>query len=208
MTPIKHRDPWVHWTTDNFLTSEEHLKIYRFVGKCPRPSKPHRKVTMRLWDFRWYEETNKVSLEAEHVYNILERKSKQLARHFGLVEGEDYGCCDIMYVNCGSEFAYHRHTDALAKVLSNVLYFSFDGEGTRLFKTEDLDEEPSKIVEWQSNRLVSFYRTDNTWHDYVSTKKNRITFTLNFIKSKHQLDKVPEEKDIPRDFTLIDEFKS
>ena len=194
----KYSHPWLHYVIDDFLDVKNFELIQSLSSRWQKPSTQEEKFNLFLSDFKFYEETFSFKEEAEIVEDILMRAMHELKEEFKL-QGT-FSDFHIEYVNCGSNFYYHVHKDALVKVFSNVLYVSPDGDGTRIYteKTGDV----VKSVDWKPNRLLSFKPADNTWHDYYSSKENRISFNLCFASWKNYRRSKPHKR-VEKDLTLL-----
>ena len=90
--------------------------------------------------------------------------SKLYPEKLGLVEFSQF-----QLVECGANFQYRAHEDAIWKLLSIVIFVSpKENEGTIMLKTSD----PNSVVgcvEWRQNRAFIFSRIPGvTWHRYCS----------------------------------------
>jgi hypothetical protein len=175
---IKHSYPWTHWTTDDFLSHNDYHLIKTLMNRWPK-GKPGSKVNILLAEFHLFKETYLYQKEAGLVDAILMKYAKKLAEQYS-IEGQ-YEVVEIAYSNCGKGYHYPNHCDSIHKVLSNILYMSDRGDGTRLFETNEGDV--AKESPWKSNRLFTFKRDDNTWHDYISRAGNRSTISINFVSA-------------------------
>jgi len=178
MRPVEYREPWTHWITDDFLSSDHYKMLKLFSSRWPK-GKTFSKVNILLAEFHLFEETYLYQKEAGLFDAILLKYADKLANHFDIVGKYDH--VEIAYMNCGAKYSYHVHTDSDKKVLSNILYLSDNGgeDGTRLYSEKE--GEVKKESTWKPNRLLSFKRGDDTWHDYHSENGNRTTIAINFI---------------------------
>ena len=91
----------------------------------------------------------------------------------------------IDFVMCGKDYNYPIHTDISSKRLSSVFYGGLIGDGTVLCSSESLDNI-SKVVEWKSNRCLTFIPQKNSWHFYGNySNEIRYTFNMLFVKSEN-----------------------
>jgi len=60
------------------------------------------------------------------------------------------------------------HTDIAFKKYAAVLYISDFNLGTLFYDKyyESIDTKPIKIENWESNKLIFFERTENSWHNF------------------------------------------
>lgn len=185
MDIVEHSDPWQHYTIDDVLRKTHFGMIQTLTSRWQKPQTSKEKFNLCLDDFKFYRETAPFYNEAMVVKKVLYKLMQELEVEFSL-EGK-FKSYQIEYVNCGNDFYYPVHKDSTAKVFTNVLYVSQNGDGTRLYK--DKDGQPEKLVDWKENRIVSFKPDSHTWHDYYSTHSGRITFNLVFVKFNISLDK-------------------
>ncbi len=185
MDGIKQYDtPWKHYIIDDFLHEEEFKTIQFLTKKWQRPRTQKEKFNLWLVDFKFYKETAPFHDEAMYVYDMLVEAMKNIEEQFDLKN--KFKSYHVEYVNCGNDFYYPVHKDAVSKVFTNVFYVSENGDGTRLYKEKTGAVE--KIVDWRPNRVVSFEPTDHSWHDYLSTQEDRISFNLCFLNFKKNND--------------------
>ena len=178
MNPEEYREPWTHWIIDDFLSSDHYKMLKLFSSRWPR-GKTCDKVNILLAEFHLFEETYLYQKEAGLFDAILLKYADKLANHFDIVG--KYDLIEIAYSSCGAGYSYPVHTDLNKKILSNILYLSEKGEGTRLFSEKN--GEVKKQSPWKPNRLFSFKRGEDTWHDYKSENGNRATISINFVAS-------------------------
>lgn len=194
---IQYNTPWKHYVTDNFLESQEFEIVQKLSARWQKPKTQNEKFNLYLCDFKFYKETLPFYDEAIEVEKILSSALHRLSETFSLAG--TYKGLHIEYVNCGNNFYYPVHKDASSKIFTNVLYVSPEGDGTRIFAEKT--GEAVKSVDWKANRLLSFKPSHNTWHDYYSTKENRISFNLcfvSFVKNRNR--PLPREE---KDLTLL-----
>lgn len=174
---LNSSDPWEHHVEDNFLSQDEFNIVREYSSKCFYRFKTENRFHMVMSDLRFYKETRKdheLGVVVDRIFEqyrgwFEELYERNLSKFYMLKE----------FVIIDGNFHYPPHTDAPSKVISSILYVSDEGEGTRLSKNKKM-EEPHQI-EWKPNRLLSFARTKNTWHDYFCAGK-RISFNLLFIE--------------------------
>ncbi len=191
--------PWQYYVIDDFLEPQHFELIQSLSSRWQKPRTQEEKFNLFLSDFKFYEETFSFKEEAEAVEDILMKAMYELKIEFKL-DGT-FRDFHIEYVNCGNNFYYPVHKDALVKIFSNVLYVSPEGDGTRLYESKK--GEVVKSVDWKPNRLVSFKPADNTWHDYYSSKENRITFNLCFANWKSRHNRSKPHKRVETDLTPL-----
>jgi hypothetical protein len=139
---------------------------------------------MDLRDFKFYKETKKDHETGLTVNHIFEQYRGWFEELYGRDLSKFYMLKEFVVID--GNYHYPPHTDSSMKVVSSVLYVSDKGQGTRLSKNAKM-EEPYQI-EWKPNRLMTFSRTKDTWHDYFCDRK-RVTFNLVFLKKN-----IEEEK--------------
>jgi len=178
LNSIEYNDPWTHWITDDFLSVQDFHLMKTLISRWPK-GKPTNKVNILLAEFHLFKETFLYQKEAGLIDAILMKYAKRLEKEFD-IEGK-YELIEISYSNCGRGYSYPVHTDAKCKVLSNIIYMSDRGDGTRLFESKSGDV--AKNSPWKPNRMFTFKRDETTWHDYISRDGNRSTLSINFLDS-------------------------
>jgi hypothetical protein len=173
---FEYKDPWTHWITDDFLSPEDFYMIKKLISRWPK-GKPTDKVNVLLAEFHLFEETFLYQKEAGLIDAILMGYAKRLAKEYS-IEGK-YELIEISYSNCGAGYTYPVHVDSKHKILSNIIYMSDSNNGTRLYRSKG--GEVYKTAPWRPNRMFTFQRTEDTWHDYISINGNRSTLSINFL---------------------------
>ena len=176
---VEKTTPWPHWVIDDFLPKHEFEYLQMLTKNWPKPKDTIDKLNCRLDWFKFYDETYKFDDEATEVRRILKQSAKRLEKRFDIKN--KYKSLHLEYANCGRDYYYRVHVDAQTKFMSNVLYVSPDGDGTRLFSDKNMNDVV--YVDWKPNRLVSFFVDDYKYHDYYSTVDDRITFNICFMNS-------------------------
>lgn len=178
LNSTEYNTPWTHWITDDFLSVQDFYLMKTLIGRWPK-GKPTDKVNVLLAEFHLFKETFLYQKEAGLIDAILMKYAKRLEKEYS-IEGQ-YDLIEISYSNCGRGYSYPVHTDSRHKILSNIIYMSNRGDGTRLF--ENNESEVKKNSSWKPNRMFTFKRNDNTWHDYISKDGDRSTLSINFLNS-------------------------
>lgn len=178
LNSVEYKDPWTHWITDDFLSVQDFHLMKTLLGRWPK-GKPEDKVNVLLAEFHLFKETFLYQKEAGLIDAILMKYARRLEKEY-LIEGQ-YDLIEISYSNCGRGYTYPVHVDSKHKILSNIIYISDVNNGTRLYKSKGGDVY--KTAPWRPNRMFTFKRTEDTWHDYISINGNRSTLSINFLNS-------------------------
>lgn len=174
--------PWEHHIIDDFLSPEEISIIDDMIVDWPKPSD---RFHMRLQDFKFFTETMTYYAEAMFIYEMFVSKVPLFEDLYNqkLYNGKNLF---VEYVNINN-YRYRPHTDAVAKNVSNVLYFSENGCGTRLAKDEEMNDPV--MVEWKRGRMFSFQNSKEKWHDYFQeSDEQRVTFNMCFLHTNQTFD--------------------
>lgn len=148
MKTIKNDEPWPHYITDNYLSSSVFQQCVHEASliKCLPGERALHSIP-----------------EGGPLYKKLRFQFLSRLAEIGRTPRSDE-FITMSFTVCGVGYNYNRvHTDIEAKRVSTVVYLSDAGAGTRLYK--DPNTYHSRI-DWKPNRAITFFRNDNTWHDY------------------------------------------
>lgn len=186
MEVTQSTDPWKHVVVDNFLSNDDFKTVREITSQWYRPADV-KKYSMFLPDFRWYRETIDAYHDALELTYILESYTEFWEDTYKMSLKDTY--FQPEWVDIRGKYSYHPHVDSHQKKVSNVLYVSDEGTGTRLAKSGAMRNP--KLIEWEPNRCLSFRREEHvTWHDYYhESDVPRQTFNLIYNDSPPTLEK-------------------
>jgi hypothetical protein len=160
MNTLHNTQPWPHWITDNFLTSECLAEVKNIKHELPQENSGKRVGSGRLFI------TNDHSVQYPQLHKLFcslhrGKYKKFFEQHTEIDYTGLYPRLEV--ISDIGPFYLEPHCDQPEKRLTALVYTDFEslhpgtglGNGTR--------------VEAQDNRCFFFVPGNNTWHDYPAT---------------------------------------